>query len=114
MPKLNNLLPPTKYRLLRVIAILLAVFYALLGLGRLMGAANDGHLFGLFLGMFFCLFAVSTWRLRYWAFQLTCQCYFVFRFFRRLDSFHYMALSLGGIRVFILCSGDSYYSIFVL
>jgi hypothetical protein len=71
MFQLNNLLPPTKYLLLQIIAILLAVFYGSLGLNKLMWAA-DGYLLWLFLGTFFCLLAVSTWRLRYWAFQFTC------------------------------------------
>ena len=69
---LNNWLPPTKYLLLQVIAILLAVFYGLVGFNNLMLVANDGFLLRLPLGLFFCLLTISTWRLRYWAFQLTC------------------------------------------
>jgi hypothetical protein len=72
MFKLNNFFPPIKSLLLRVIAILLASFYGLLGFASFIGMVKDGHLLGLFLGVFFCLFAVSTLRLRYWAFQLTC------------------------------------------
>ncbi len=73
MPGLTDFLPHTKHLPLKMVTSLATCFYSLAGLRILIIDIERGHLLqGLILCTMFFMMAASIWRLRYWAFQLTC------------------------------------------